>query len=271
MTPAPPTQVGSINEPVSAEVEPRRKTIVVLMVSLVILPMLYYAGCREISRWYQAVSRKALLDEQYESSLAALKTAERWNPGDLAILSDQAEWYLSMANAQEAAKIATRALELARKRAVNPTPDNTDNLIKALNLSAYARALCESDLPAALKDADEALTLYGDSPGRSGLLDTRGYLYYLTGDNEHALADLELAMQLYEIEEKALRAHYRDELRLSNNQRSIEAQLKQLDETKATLFQHRGLARAKAGETLAAAKDFAQAKKLGFNPEAGVW
>jgi tetratricopeptide (TPR) repeat protein len=66
---------------------------------------------------------------------------------------------------------------------------------EALNGLAYAQALANNDLDDALDHINEALDLSPDNPA---MLDTRGYLLYLTERYEPALADMNVAVREFE-------------------------------------------------------------------------
>src|SRR5262249_19974543 len=76
---------------------------------------------------------------------------------------------------------------------------------EALNGLAYAQALAKTELEEALDKVNEALKLANDEPSiTAAASDTRGYLLYLMGHYEEALANMNVAVHEYEKLEKAL-------------------------------------------------------------------
>ena len=138
-----------------------------------------------------------------------------------------------------------------------------DDLIMALKLSssrepmpynnlAYGRALAGIELPEGLEDAERAVELLDkqaaqlpdDSPAkvtldssRAAVLDTRGYLHHLLGDDTKALSDLDEAIGLTEsaIDAMIEMAEERD-----LGAETVERFEKNRDQTLSVLHHHRG-------------------------------
>lgn len=133
------------------------------------------------------------------------------------------------------------------------------------NGRAYTRALANMQLEDALKDADTALEYSGGN--NSAILDTRGYVHYLLGNNEEALKDLERAVKLAEDEKEQDLKSYgaaRDSSQLAYRKRKT-------DENLAVILHHRGLVHEKLGHVEQAKSDLKRGDELGYNPEKGVW
>jgi tetratricopeptide (TPR) repeat protein len=178
----------------------------------------------EVGRWHLARAirqRENGLKEAAHQELAA--AIERF-PTDPSLLLRRAEWQLADGNREKALADADRSLETAAggsaantyrwlslhalflqnlgefSRAVEDwkrieslsersgIPDRA----MALNGLAYAQALAKIELDEALNNANQALELH---PGSSAILDTRGFIHFLRGDHESALADLDEAVQ----------------------------------------------------------------------------
>lgn len=150
------------------------------------------------------------------------------------------------------------------------------------NNLAYARALAGVELPEGLQDAERALELLDkeadqlpeDSPGkplvdnsRAAVLDTRGFLHHLLGNDEQALADLDESISLTE----SSAAHM---IKLAEEGKlgiSPERLQKSRDHTLSVLHHHRSVVYRKLGQEEEADADAAQAKELGFDPPNGVF
>lgn len=156
---------------------------------------------------------------------------------------------------EQAIADATRVIELSPGG--DPNPWNT---------RAYVRALAGQQLEAALEDVEKAIDLAGDP--NAAYLDTRGYLLYLLGSYESALADLEQAVTLAEDEKQWSIERVRQGNRLAEG--AVRRWERSQNETLAVLYHHRGLARQKLGKDDAAQVDLRRAEKLGYNPAQGV-
>lgn len=146
-----------------------------------------------------------------------------------------------------------------------------------LNDHAYLRALAGQDLTLALEDINQALYLLEQDTAamtRSGALaaanyrkaiylDTRGYLLFLTGENDKALADLDVAIQLFE---KFLERTAEAASSAKDSAAALERRKKDLNESLGALCHHRGLVHEKLGNDDKAAADFKRRDELGFDP-----
>jgi tetratricopeptide (TPR) repeat protein len=132
-----------------------------------------------------------------------------------------------------------------------------------LNARAYARAILGDKLAEGLADVEEALQRDGSN---SSYLDTRGYLLHLLGRNEEALAEMNQALAVAEsVKGSYLRGQSR---RL--NERAFERELRDIDESLAVMYHHRGLIYQKLGRDAEAEKDLRSAKDFGYDPAKGV-
>lgn len=108
------------------------------------------------------------------------------------------------------------------------------------NNRAYHLALAKIELDDAMKDVEKALQLAGDVPA---YVDTRGYLHYLTGNFDAALADYNKVLDSPEAIE--------------------EMQGPELGE----IYFHRGLVYRQMRDVDKAERDFSVARRLGFKSE----
>ena len=112
------------------------------------------------------------------------------------------------------------------------------------------------------------------------LLDTLGYLYYLDGQLEPALETMETAVQSASrwnaqlrrvLGRKSESSKSGDPCNAPRYVRLYEANLQAKLQEMAVLLHHRGLAYRALGQAAKAANDLRRAKKLGYNPEEGIW
>lgn len=161
----------------------------------------------------------------------------------------------------EAIADLTRAIELSSDAESSPW-----------NARAYARAIANVELDAALADVEKALTLlknkrptmtsdeYNES--LAAFLDTRGYLYYLLDRYEEGLADMDEALRLAEEAVPAADAADR---------RTLQYRTRKWEENLSVMYHHRGLIHEKLGNAEQAARDLKRGDELGYNPQAGVF
>jgi tetratricopeptide (TPR) repeat protein len=130
-------------------------------------------------------------------------------------------------------------------------------LAHALNGGAYARALGDSELKQARKDVDQALKSF---PTSAAMIDTRGYICYLSGDYEQALIDTNTAVEIstatYELDKRDKQRKMLKSIR----RRVLAKELQMLEETLAELHEHRGLVYQKLGKEDAAQRDLTVAE-----------
>ena len=228
---------------------------------------------REISLWHAAAGHEATLNRDRATCLKQFRRAVQWNPTDFTLRGELVNALLGQRETSEAIQVADQSLRLCRVSFASARTDEARiELVSALNQAAYARALANQDLSAARKAIDESISLLGDPLGiDTSLLDTRGYIAYLQGDNDQALTDLEDATDRYARIVQLEQTLVRRQQPLMLDDRGAAWRLKFLDESLAVFLQHRGWARQRAGDVEAASEDFARAKELGFSPENGVW
>lgn len=133
--------------------------------------------------------------------------------------------------------------------------------VHLLNGLAYARALAHMELNEALIEATEALR---EAENSAAILDTRGYILFLLGRREEALADLDKAVSLQNNELRLWRRVYEDQ-----RQQLVDLTvLREMDQmyrrSLAVMLYHRGLALEKT-DPEKARRDFEKIQEeLGF-------
>lgn len=103
------------------------------------------------------------------------------------------------------------------------------------------------------------------------ILDTLGYLLLLNDQPKEALETLEKVVELTKAEHAATRAAYLKMMQKVSDQRQIQDALRSLDEQFAIILHHRGEAYAANGDEEKSAADIAEALRLGYNPDDGIW
>lgn len=141
-----------------------------------------------------------------------------------------------------------------------PNPISRAQLLNGL---AYARALAHMELNEALLEATEALQ---EDENSAAILDTRGYILFLLGRREEAIADLERAVRLQQNDLRLWQRVFEEQ-----RQQLVDLTvLRQIDQfyrrALAVMLYHRALAYEKT-EPEKARRDFEQIQnELGFQP-----
>jgi tetratricopeptide (TPR) repeat protein len=273
-------------------------------VLLVLGPLAIMALPPEIARWYRAAAEEAALDEDYEGAIGKLDEALRWNPDDPMALIARARFKLQLRDLSGSLADTQRALDLGgddflagraqrmlvyqrmgeHEKAIADASAIVDLMAKlaeisesanlayadALNARAYARALGEIDIEKGLEDIQQAFELLG-TEDNAAFLDTRGYLYYLAGQMDNALRDMERSVQLAEDDRSAIVMRRVDRIRSGVDERQVDESERLAEQNLAVLYQHRGLVYEKLGRSNEATEDFRRAQEYGYSPEDGVW
>ena len=263
-----PTQFDNIQPTVSRK---QLRMILICIVAIVLLPILYVVGCREVARWYQASMMDAMYRGDFPQALELCDRALKWDPTNVGITSAKSQLYINLNQSTEAAAVADQALILTRiNYEGRPSPNNKESLSSALNQCAYSHALAGTKLEQSLEMINEAIG-YFPTIEIGAYLDTRGYLHYLLGNDELAMEDMQRALSseepLYRERQTALRAQARSFV----NKSRFEYMRRTDKESMAVLYHHRGLAYERVDESELATKDLERAKRMGYDPEKGVW
>ena len=188
---------------------------------------------REVARWRLAQALEARQRGDRELAHATLAKVMESLPDSPSLLLQQAEWLLEDGKTEEALAAAQRVKELIGDeplwlmayaqflqsagqfkdaveyfRQIEQISERSGNPPRAMALNglAYAQALAQVDLAEALQNINKALEL---DPGEPALLDTRGYILYLLGQYDLALADLHAAVSAVEARSAGLLHNYR--------------------------------------------------------------
>jgi tetratricopeptide (TPR) repeat protein len=255
-----------------AHVPPRKASqsiVILLAILLAAGPLAYSYGRRELARWHQAAGYERLLQGDLEGALAGIDRAVRWDPRSANLIMQRASWKMRTGSADTALADCDLALELARGEFDSRGTEASRLLLAlALNQRAYAYALADSNLEEALEQVEQAIKFLGDD---YNLLDTRGYLHLKLGHLVKAQRDLERAVERAENSYKLARLNLRRRAREMVDTRPIAESERSLNEGLAVLTHHRGELYQQLGREEEAMRDLQRAKRIGYNPQQGVW
>ncbi|MBL9123894.1 MAG: hypothetical protein JNG90_09705 [Planctomycetaceae bacterium] len=237
------------------------------------------AAARAISFFY---------DGDLPAALAQLDKAVEWAPENPAILFSRAEMRRRNNDLEGSLADYNRVIELRPTfsggyagratvwQRLGKYPEAIGDLTLALrhqpawepdpwNQRAYIRALGNVDLELALDDVNEAIRLAEEE--NASYLDTRGYIQHLLGKHSEALADLNRAILLTSAQ--------REQWRLQGEKEQSDPRLRKLrdqdfEHALAVMYQHRGRVHAALKNEADAARDAAEAQKLGYDPAQGI-
>ncbi len=279
-----------------ADPPPERKTslagllIICLFVSLLLLPLVYAWFPGEVARWHEAAAREKWLDGDSAGAVRSLDRALELFPDRAHLLLGRAEYARRDGDFARALADCERALELAPElpaalrlhglvlqhlgRFEEAIPNSLKRLELAqrrwgfgrgylLNEVAYARALANSDLDQALEEVNESIELLEPS---AALLDTRGFIQYLRGENEQAREDLDLAVEMVEAEHAEFLKQISGEQVGVRDPRLGRLMLADRAESVAVIRYHRSLVLAALGDEAAAEVDCERVRELGHEP-----
>ncbi|HEX5104701.1 MAG TPA: hypothetical protein VFV87_12860 [Pirellulaceae bacterium] len=294
-TPVPPPAPGPVGPfPDQAPKRPRwgPRLIVVVLIALLVAPCAAVLAPREIAHWYLASAQELRSSGQKDEAYNRLAEAIRWSPKHAGLLLQRAAWRLEDSQAEKALEDANQAAELARDnftvlylrsqilqqldRHAEAIQDwkaidrlsltrGTPSRAMALNGLAYARAVGRLELDEALKNVAEALEL---EPKSAAILDTRGYLRHLNGENEKAIVDMDAAVKGVEEEFSAI-DNPRPERGRSVLSSDIDLTgLNKPEQGVAVIHYHRALVLKTLGREKDAKKDLQRARELiGHEPD----
>ena len=291
---------GVPGEPLLADLAdaPRRRQLgrlagvlcILLMIGLVVGPVLYVELPREIARWHIAAALEKRLAGDLDGAIQSLDKALEKFPGNDELYRQLASWRLASRQYEAGLADANRAVALApngseayfvRSQLFQRLGRHTEAIADwntvvrlaeteggfaaavGLNGRAYARAVGGIQLKEALADVEQALRQAGDN---AAMLDTRGFIRYLQGDDATARADLEKAVRMVEGEHEALMRLAEDGRTRSSDPREFELQLHEHAENVAVIRYHRALIYDQLGEKAKAEEDRRRVRELGFEP-----
>jgi tetratricopeptide (TPR) repeat protein len=187
-----------------------------------------------------------------------IKHAIHWDAENTTYWLECGNTYMMLGDYKQSWSKFDQARKLLEPR-VNASPNlnHVSLLAHALNGGAYARALGGSELKQARKDVDQALKSF---PTSAAMIDTRGYICYLSGDYEQALIDTNTAVEIstatYELDKRDKQRKMLKSIR----RRVLAKELQMLEETLVELHEHRGLVYQKLGKEDAAQRDLTVAE-----------
>lgn len=241
---------------------------------------------REVALWYLIAAQEDRAAGKSDKAYDHLHDAMRWSPKNAGMLLQRAAWRLEDGQAEAALTDAHAAVELApdtytallvRAQILQQLDRHAEAIqdwkaidrlsqthgipsrAQSLNGLAYARAVGKLDLDEARKNVAQALEL---APGEPAILDTRGYLWHLQGDNEKALPDMDVAVTGMEDELTRIKS------RPAERQRSMLSADVDLDginrpeQGVAVVRYHRALVLKALGREKDAQKDLNRAREL---------
>jgi tetratricopeptide (TPR) repeat protein len=259
------------------------------VIALVMGPVVYLGLPGEISRWYVAAAMELQLDGETDKAIQRLEIAESWSPDNPVLYTYRGDWKLEEGDYRGSIQEYKRALQMnksytnalvQRSQALQHLGRHDEAIADwktlledhsfgfsgrramFLNGLAYAQALGNTELDAALENVEEAVRLVGQD---GAILDTRGFIHYLRGDLESAIADLDLAVKKIEAGFKPqLRDH---ETRQYVDRRTAEANLRKAAQSVAVIHYHRALVYDALGKPGEAETDRRRVRELGFEPD----
>jgi len=260
-------------------------------------PLVFLGLPPEIARWYVAAAMEHDLLDEPNAAEADLDKAIEWLPKDGDLHVRRADIRLRQKDFSGAMEDCEAALQwngqdfrpallqrmlvhqrqgqhekaIADSNLVVEASQNAFERAESLNARAYARALGNLQISEGLEDIQSAFDDLG-TEDNAAFLDTRGYLYYLAGDFDNALRDMERSVQMAE-DERSSFVMGREELKKQSlvDERVLDRQARLRNENLAVLYQHRGLVYEALDRLPDAKADFERADKYGYSPEDGIW
>ncbi|MBA4019665.1 MAG: hypothetical protein C0483_21075 [Pirellula sp.] len=203
-------------------------------------------------------SQLKYLNKDYDGALADAKQAIVLSPQDLHAHRMQRQLFHLLARHREAATAATELLA-----------HGIEDEAELLNSRAYSRALGDFELEDAERDIEKAIKLEKDD--NAAYLDTRGYVRLKLGKLDQALADLDQAIKLVEQQQREVEIVGLGRDLSGQFGRSYENQMETLRHHLAVMYHHRGEVYDRQKKRELADRDYAAAKRFGFNPAEGVY
>ena len=258
---------------------------ILAVVLLVVGPVVYLGLPDEVSRWYVAAAMEAYENGDVPGALGYMNAAGRWAPNNPAIYIYGGSWKQRRGDYEGSLAEYNKALEIDpvnelaliqrsevlqhlgrhdqaiadwKKLASSSAMSRIQSRVVYLNGLAYAQALGNTDLDAALENIESAIRGAGQN---AAMLDTRGFIQYRRGDLKSARADLELAVKMVE----------KDYGKIAQGEQflppgPLQTSLKEYARSVAVIRYHRSLVYDALDKPEAAEKDLARVRELGFEP-----
>lgn len=285
-----------------------RRLLIAFSLCLLLIPLLIDIAPEEIANWYEAAALVKISDKNWDGALTSINTTMEWQSEwrfeylrryrlRILILTQLRRFSEAVADCDEIVRRSEEGRGTLSPTEILQMVDKNEFVLfsEALNGRAYTRALGNVQLHEGLADIQKAIELIlspeyrqifaglrevrGNQVGARGpaisknhllsmYLDTRGYLYYLLGENERALDDLSKSLELA----KRTTAHDIFMLRQHAARREIVlAQLQRSNHNLAVSYHHRGLVHQKLGQQDLAVDDLKKGQQLGYDPKSGIW
>jgi tetratricopeptide (TPR) repeat protein len=312
--------MSSANPPAGPRADRRslQAAVVILTASLLVLgPVVVKEAPRERARWYYAAALEHREHGRQEAALSALQTALQLDSrqpdyyllrAEILLERDETQKCIQDLSQAVAVSPSDRLYDVYVRRAeflqklklwANAVDDwkqllrhfeDPHSLVRfparlrlheLQNGLAYARALANIELDAALEDVNKALAALDEEPKdgpRSGwhsqllatYLDTRGYVYYRKGELSKALQDLDTAVTTFSTLRVAQRGRIAEARKQRVNTRDLDEQSRIFDHTLAVVLQHRMLVN-DVLDPAAAEQDEHAIRELGQDPNAKLF
>jgi len=270
-------------------------SILVVMFLIAAVPAVYYLLPREIDRWHRALAIERQLEGDLEGAIRSLSRVIASSPDNDEHLLLRAKWQLKIRKLDAALEDATRAIELApgnaqaylvrsmiyqhlgrHAEALEDWNTLADRLTRpggipsvyTLNGRAYARAVAGVELDEALAEIEQALERL---PHDAAMLDTRGFIHYLRGDLDSALADLGRAVPQVELTYNRMMMTLKTRGAGVLDLRQFKIQVEEYAENVAVIRYHRALVYDALHDADKAEEDRRRVRALGFEPNEGLF
>lgn len=268
-------------------------------------------GRHEVARWHFASADNALVDGRYEDAISDANVGLKWDPNyhdlielrararienaDFAAALEDYDELLAIAakdevvNESDMRALSARAGVLQQMRRFEEAGEAMDQVVAfradeyhqrddseskqayawSLNNRAYMQAQAQRKLDEALHDIQLAIESYPRK--EHAMLDTLGYVQLLAGQPEQALETLNEALTLAATDRTYQTNQLKRMMQQVVDQRPLERQLERIDENYSILLHHRGEAYLANGNEELGNADIEEARRLGYNPEKGIW
>lgn len=261
------------------------RLVIVVVIFLALGPVLSLETPAEIARWYQAAAMEHWIAGDKPQALKHLETSLRWAPTRAEAFVCRGDWRLDEQQFQQAIDDYNSALQLEPRQVTalinrslacqhlglhQQAIQDWKKLLELhgsasgpqramlLNGLAYAQALGNVELKEALENIIQAINLVGENPA---MLDTRGYIHFLSGNFEAANTDLDAAVSGMERELAVL-----ERTRQYIDHTEFEQQLAESRHSLAVLRYHRAMILEALGRPGQAEADLRRVQELGHTP-----
>jgi|GEM_PF-1297359 len=228
---------------------------------------------------YIARASWAEREERYEDALVELEKAIELGGKTIPVLIRRTQILQHLKRYEEAVADWELILAQTKKQSLYDQMDATayrQRVSDTLNAVAYAQSLGKVNLPEALNRITESLEFRGDPDSINTKLavamklDTRGYIHYLLGNYEPALADLNEAIEQTDDVRRFFESNLADLRRRSVSATAADQAIESANDGLAVMLYHRGLVYEAKGDEDRAEADFDRVRKI-TGREPGDW